>query len=142
MDRGTHRAGQRWLAIVATTAVLAGFGALIGTSATPAAAAPAPPFVQVAAAANAACARTAAGVAYCWGQDANLQLGNGPDLTGHQESPGLVAAPTGAPGGVTWADITLGLSHGCGVTTTGAGYCWGLDYAGQLGTGPGEISEE
>lgn len=31
--------------------------------------------------------------------------------------------------------LSMGLSFACGVTSTGAAYCWGNNYAGQLGTG-------
>jgi alpha-tubulin suppressor-like RCC1 family protein len=31
--------------------------------------------------------------------------------------------------------ITSGLDHSCGLTSTGAAYCWGFGYSGKLGNG-------
>lgn len=36
---------------------------------------------------------------------------------------------------VTWAAVSTGQHHTCGVTTTGKGYCWGANGVGQLGIG-------
>ena len=35
----------------------------------------------------------------------------------------------------SWAQISTGANHTCGVTTTGRAYCWGSDTLGQLGNG-------
>jgi alpha-tubulin suppressor-like RCC1 family protein len=35
--------------------------------------------------------------------------------------------------GVTYAEITVGANHACGLTPTGEAYCWGNNYYGQLG---------
>ena len=40
-----------------------------------------------------------------------------------------VTAPAGA------STLSVGLAHACAVAATGAAYCWGNNYAGQLGTG-------
>ena len=78
------------------------------------------------------CAVASDGAGYCWGSDELGQLGNGPALTGDQASP----SPVATPAGVTWASISVGLGdHACGVTTTGAAYCWGSDFSGKLGNG-------
>jgi alpha-tubulin suppressor-like RCC1 family protein len=37
--------------------------------------------------------------------------------------------------GLTFAQVSAGAYGGCGVTTTGAAYCWGLNAYGQLGIG-------
>jgi alpha-tubulin suppressor-like RCC1 family protein len=84
------------------------------------------------------CAVSTAGAGYCWGDDGSGQLGNGA-TTGDQVSPVAVSTP----GGVSWAAIRVGLKHACGVSTTGAGYCWGLNAARQLGLGgsaPGTVT--
>ena len=35
----------------------------------------------------------------------------------------------------TWKQLDAGLGHTCGVTTDGAGWCWGWNDHGQLGDG-------
>jgi alpha-tubulin suppressor-like RCC1 family protein len=47
----------------------------------------------------------------------------------------VVAPPLPPPGGVVPQTITAGFDHTCGLTTTGAAYCWGLGEEGRLGTG-------
>ena len=73
------------------------------------------------------CGVTAAGAAYCWGNNSNGQLGDG--TTTPRLSPVLVA------GGVSFAAVSAGESHTCGVTAAGAAYCWGDNFFGQLGDG-------
>ena len=38
-------------------------------------------------------------------------------------------------GGVSFAQVSAGLDHACGVTTSGAAYCWGANGGGGLGDG-------
>jgi alpha-tubulin suppressor-like RCC1 family protein len=38
-------------------------------------------------------------------------------------------------GGLTFATVSAGGNHTCGVTTEGAAYCWGYNNEGQLGNG-------
>jgi alpha-tubulin suppressor-like RCC1 family protein len=73
------------------------------------------------------CGITTQGTAYCWGQNANGQLGNG----------GRTSVPAPAPvgGGLVFADISAGTDHACGLTTDGQLYCWGRNLKGQLGNG-------
>ncbi len=58
------------------------------------------------------CGLTAAGAAYCWGNE-----------------------PVAVAGGLAFTAISAGKDHSCGLTSAGAAYCWGLNYAGQLGNG-------
>jgi alpha-tubulin suppressor-like RCC1 family protein len=77
------------------------------------------------------CGVTTGGAAYCWGSNDRDQLGSagGPSQSG---------LPVVVSGGLTFASATAGYAHSCGVTTSGAGYCWGDNSAGALGNG-GEI---
>src|SRR5437870_9365167 len=67
--------------------------------------------------------------AYCWGGNGSGQLGDGTKT--NQLTPVLVQAPAG----VSFAAVTAGAAHTCGVTAAGAAYCWGDNGFGQLGDG-------
>ncbi len=79
-----------------------------------------------------ACGVTTADAALCWGSDDQGKLGNGAAVTADQHAPGAVVTAAG----VAWATIDTGDRVTCGVTTAGAGLCWGYDGAGNLGNGP------
>jgi len=74
------------------------------------------------------CGVTPSGAAYCWGGNSDGELGDGTT-----NSPELV--PTPVAGGLTFAAVSAGVYHTCGVTTSGAAYCWGSNAFGQLGDG-------
>lgn len=76
-----------------------------------------------------ACALSMVGVAYCWGENSNGELGNG--TTSNSSTPAAVA------GGLTFADLYLGAASqsACGIVSGGAAYCWGNNAFGQLGDG-------
>ena len=71
------------------------------------------------------CALATSGDAYCWGSNANGQLGEGSQTRATQ--------PVKVAGGFLFASISAGGSHTCGVTTGGDAYCWGANGNGQLG---------
>jgi len=71
------------------------------------------------------CAIVAGGQAYCWGFNANGQLGNGTVI--HAEAPSAVA------GGLSFTAISAGENHTCGLVGDGDAYCWGDNFFGQLG---------
>jgi alpha-tubulin suppressor-like RCC1 family protein len=73
------------------------------------------------------CALTAAGVAYCWGDNSSGALGNGTNLT--------TSIPVAVSGGLTFTSISAGRFHTCGVATGGTAYCWGANDVGELGDG-------
>jgi alpha-tubulin suppressor-like RCC1 family protein len=75
------------------------------------------------------CGLDAAGAAYCWGNNGYGQLGNSITIGSVTANP----TPEAVLGGMTFASLTGGSNHTCGLTPAGAAYCWGANYAGQLG---------
>ena len=73
------------------------------------------------------CGITTQGGAYCWGQNAHGQLGNGGRTS--------ATAPSPVGGGLLFEDVSAGTDHACGLTTDGRLYCWGRGLEGQLGNG-------
>jgi len=82
------------------------------------------------------CGVTTSGAAYCWGDNSNGQLGNG----GTAMDSAVVPLPVA--GGLRFSLVSAGAGNGfaCGVTTTDAAYCWGYNFAGQLGNGTDQSS--
>jgi len=73
------------------------------------------------------CGLTAEGAAYCWGMNANGQLGNG--------TAGPWSTPMPVAGGLSFVAVSAGGAHSCALTATGAAYCWGENDQGELGDG-------
>jgi alpha-tubulin suppressor-like RCC1 family protein len=74
------------------------------------------------------CGITTGHAAYCWGDNGGGELGDSSTTNS--------ATPVAVLGGLAFASVSAGGSpHACGVTTTGAAYCWGADSVGNLGTG-------
>ena len=96
-------------------------------------------FDSVSAGGRHTCALTAAGASYCWGYAELGQLGNGtttgPDWCVGWNGRPCSTLPVAVLGGYTFAAVSAGEYHTCGVTTQGDGYCWGQ--GGQLGDGTG-----
>ena len=67
---------------------------------------------------------------YCWGANGNGQLGSASIETG---------SPTEIAGGLRYSSLKVGGraadQFGCGLSTTGAAYCWGSQVDGRLGNG-------
>ena len=80
------------------------------------------------------CGVTVRGDGYCWGSGSIGQVGNG-EFEYQNQTPMLVA------GELEWSYIDPGDDHTCGVTTSGAAYCWGYNEDGELGNGDDESSE-
>ena len=74
------------------------------------------------------------GTAYCWGDNERGQLGIGSGGLGSED---LTPHPTPmAISGFFFNAITAGLGrHTCGLTNSGAAYCWGENTYGALGNG-------
>jgi hypothetical protein len=76
------------------------------------------------------CAVAATNDAYCWGFNDEGQLGIGTrGFSQVRPTPRLVL------GGKSFASVTLGGGYSCGLTTSGAAWCWGANLRGQLGDG-------
>ena len=101
----------------------------VGTSFSPVAVSGGLTFVSLSAGGEHTCGVTSAGAAYCWGSDRFEELGDG--------NTGFLGQRTPVPvlGGLTFAAISAGNAHSCGLTPSGAAYCWGRNFYGELGDG-------
>ncbi len=84
-----------------------------------------------------ACGLTPRGEAWCWGRNGRGQLGTPTSGSCTVEGDRLDCArqPVRAAPGLTFAGVSAGGSHTCGVTDETRLYCWGSNEAGQLGVG-------
>ena len=73
------------------------------------------------------CGVTTSGAGYCWGLNANAELGDG-SMTDR-------STPTLVVGGLSFVSVSAGTYHTCGLTAGGAAYCWGFNGHGELGDG-------
>jgi alpha-tubulin suppressor-like RCC1 family protein len=76
------------------------------------------------------CALAKGGQVFCWGSNEYGQLGTGTGGSGMLES-----VPTPVVGSYLFTSVSVGSSHTCALDKGGLAYCWGINYAGQLGTG-------
>jgi alpha-tubulin suppressor-like RCC1 family protein len=88
-------------------------------------------FANVNPGADHTCGVSTGNVAYCWGYNYYGALGDGAPLGDGGPHP----VPIAVTGGLALTSVTVGRVHSCGVTTDGAGWCWGGNTAGQLGDG-------
>jgi alpha-tubulin suppressor-like RCC1 family protein len=99
-------------------------------------------FAQVSAGRWHTCAITPAGAAYCWGDNAAGPLGNLETSVQCEPSAGFEACrrnePVAVTGELQFTQVAAGAFHTCGVTTTGAAYCWGLA-TGDIAIGAAEL---
>lgn len=75
---------------------------------------------------NHTCGISFDGRGWCWGRNDQGQLGTG-------SSNDVATAPTAVAGGHTFAQISAGSRHSCGVTVAGTVLCWGANDSGQIG---------
>ena len=73
-------------------------------------------------------------VMLCWGYNGEGQLGIGqpPDGSGPVFA---FPQPTGTTGNLTFRQTVVSLYHGCAITLSSVGYCWGVNLDGRLGDG-------
>ncbi len=90
------------------------------------------------------CGVEADGDAYCWGNNESGQLGYDDGRTferttvtvcqsGFEYTFICTETPRQVAGG-GWRQLDAGANHTCGITTSGAAFCWGKDNYGQLGS--------
>lgn len=83
------------------------------------------------------CGLDAGGQAWCWGWNEDGQVGNG---SGGQQA--YVVSPVAVIGGRSFAALTAGATHTCGLDDEGTAWCWGMDEFGQLGDGDDDQADE
>jgi len=79
------------------------------------------------------CAVRASGALYCWGYNAQGELGNGVAGPSACNSYPCERTPVLLAG--SWTSVSAGLNHTCGRTATGTLRCWGYNSFAQLGDG-------
>lgn len=107
-------------------------------SAQPARVATALTFTRIAAGGGHTCALATSGDAYCWGTNPQGELGSvtTESCSGQATYSQICATtPTLVPNVPKFVDIAAGDRHSCGLTASGAVYCWGEGDRGQLGNG-------
>lgn len=90
-------------------------------------------FKSISAGVRVTCGVTTSNQAYCWGSDANGELGNGGPIS--YQTTDISYVPVGVAGGLSFSSVSVGQFYACGITTTGIGYCWGRNDVGRLGNG-------
>ncbi len=76
------------------------------------------------------CAVSTTGVVYCWGRNPGGTLGDGTSIDHFTPQP--IQMPTG----ILFASVAVDpTGTACAVATSGAIYCWGGNFSGQLGNG-------
>jgi hypothetical protein len=93
------------------------------------------PWKQISVAQFSMCAVTKTGAAYCWGDNTYGQLGNNSRtnslvpvaVSGLSSGVASISSETGE------GDNGINTGHTCAISTAGAAYCWGDNFAGQLG---------
>jgi alpha-tubulin suppressor-like RCC1 family protein len=69
----------------------------------------------------------AGGAAYCWGYNADGQIGNG--------STSDATLPASVSGGLSFTALSAGYWATCGIASSGPAFCWGANVTGLFGDG-------
>lgn len=80
-------------------------------------------FKSISAGTDFSCGVTRSNDAYCWGLDAQGQLGDGGPITGSTTSRSLV--PVRVVGGIPFEAVSASFQFACGLTNLGVAHCWG-----------------
>jgi hypothetical protein len=104
-----------------------GIGESGGRADTPTAVAGGLVFTSVRAGYAHTCGVISGGGGMCWGSNDYGALGNGGEGA-------AASSPTPISGGLTFTSISAGARVSCGIVVGGAGYCWGQNSQGTLGT--------
>ena len=103
-----------------------GIGTTTGEDSVPVAAAVGYAFSSIDAGGQFTCGITTGGATYCWGDDTGGELGDG--MASH-----ITGTPTVVSGSHAFVSVVAGGGFACGLTSAGAAWCWGVNFAGQLG---------
>lgn len=89
-----------------------------------------PPAIDAVFSGSHTCALASNGAAYCWGYNANGQLGN-------NDTSVVTPRPVTVAGGLAFQSLSVSKVEDltCGLAIGGAAYCWGQNDGGQLGDG-------
>lgn len=80
------------------------------------------------------CGLSAANVALCWGEKSHGQGSVGDGSSGTIDGTVKRASPVPVSGDLAFQSLSAGYETMCGVTDSGAGYCWGYNF-GAIGDG-------
>src|SRR5881396_2656534 len=80
------------------------------------------------------CGVTLGGTAYCWGHNAYGQLGDGTDTSR------TIPVAVSVPAGLSFAAVSAGFYHTCGLATTRAAYCWAVATADSAARAPTPVA--
>jgi alpha-tubulin suppressor-like RCC1 family protein len=86
-------------------------------------------FVSITTGLDHTCAVDGSGNAYCWGGDANQQLGNGGGAASR------IPVAVTMPSGVSFAFASVDAAKSCALDTIGQTWCWGRNNFNQIGDG-------
>ena len=85
---------------------------------------------QITASSNSTCGLDDSNAAYCWGWNEYGQLGDGTTSTSNIP---MAVDTSGVLAGKTLTQVNLGGITACALDASGAAYCWGWNYYGELG---------